>query len=112
MRVLYAERQQALREALACHWRWPGTVLGGDCGMHLVLSLPDDLPDVAVARAAAQRGLGPRALSAYGTGGPAGFNGLVMGYAHVPADRAADHVQALASAASDIPAPKAKAART
>lgn len=112
MRVLYAERQQALREALARHWHWPGTVLGGDCGMHLVLSLPDDLPDVAVARAAAQRGLGPRALSAYGTGGPAGFNGLVMGYAHVPADRAADHVQALASAASDIQAPKAKAART
>lgn len=112
MRVLYAERQQALREALAHHWRWPGTVLGGDCGMHLVVSLPDGLPDVDLARATAQRGLGPRALSAYGTGGPAGFNGLVMGYAHVPADQVADHVRALVSAAGDIPAPKGKAART
>lgn len=112
MRVLYAERQQALREALARHWRWPGVVLGGDCGMHLVLALPDNLPDVALARAASRHGLGPRALSAYGTGGPGGFNGLVMGYAHVPAEHLATHVGTLARIAGDLLAPKEKAART
>lgn len=112
MRGLYAERQQALRAALARVWRWPGTVLGGDCGMHLVISLPDAVSDVAVAAAAAEHRLGPRALSSYGTGGPAGFNGLVLGYAHMPAETVGERVRLLVQAVSQADSAKAKAART
>ena len=86
MRHLYAERQAALREALSRHWPWPGDVLGGACGLHLALTLPPDIPDAQAAAAAMAKGLSPRPLSAYGTGGTP-LNGLVMGYANLPAEQ-------------------------
>jgi GntR family transcriptional regulator/MocR family aminotransferase len=101
MRRLYAIRQAALRDALALHWPLPGTVLGGQAGMHLVLSLPSSgrqaVSDQAVAQAAYMRGLSPRPLSMYGTGGVDGFNGLVMGYANTHEDRMAHFVKVMAS---------------
>lgn len=99
MRRLYVARQQALRDALAQHWPVEGAVLGGQGGMHLVLSLPDSQPDALVADRAWALGLSPRPLSLYGAaGGIAGFNGLVMGYAHVPQETVAGHVVTLARA--------------
>ena len=65
MRPRYNARQAALRAALQQAFG-PGLVLsGGEAGLHLVMWLPDALPDVAVAERAAQLGLGVRALSAY-----------------------------------------------
>jgi len=104
MRKLYAARQQALREALQCEWPHPGAILGGQCGMHLVLSLPDALPDVAVAHHAWQARISPRPLSVYGTGGVSGFNGLVMGYANTHEDQMRAHVHTMALAASRVKA--------
>lgn len=105
MRRLYALRQATLRDALLQHWPWPGTVLGGQAGLHLVLSLPltpspgSSVPDVALADAAYEQGLSPRPLSVYGTGGIAGFNGLVMGYANTHEDTMADKVRQLVACA-------------
>ncbi len=88
MRRLYAARQAALRAAIEAHWPLPGQVLGGQAGLHLVLSLPTPseggVLDTALVAAAAEQGLSPRPLSAYMTGGPSGFNGLVIGYANTP----------------------------
>lgn len=93
MRKLYALRQAALRDALSSQWPLPGEVLGGQAGMHLVLSLPASGPhavlDMELARCAYEQGVSPRPLSMYGTGGIAGFNGLVMGYANTHEDHMA-----------------------
>ncbi|TBO30260.1 PLP-dependent aminotransferase family protein [Aquabacterium lacunae] len=96
MRRLYRARQAALREALARHWPLPGQVLGGQAGMHLVLSLPATHDDRALAWLAHQAGQSPRPLSLYGTGGIDGFNGLVMGYANTPEGRMNHLVKQLA----------------
>jgi GntR family transcriptional regulator/MocR family aminotransferase len=104
MRKLYAVRQTALREALSRHWPLPGMVLGGQAGMHLVLSLPaaaqGGMPDKVLAGRAIEQGLSPRPLSMYGTGGIAGFNGLVMGYANTHEDTMDGAVRRLVSALS------------
>lgn len=102
MRKLYAERQAALRDALARQWPLPGQVLGGQAGMHLVLSLPSHGPDAVMdtnlASAAYALGLSPRPLAMYGTGGVSGFNGLVMGYANTPQARMEGAVKRLVEA--------------
>lgn len=93
MRRLYALRQAVLRDALSAQWPMPGEVLGGQAGMHLVLSLPSSGPhaviDMDLAQRAHEQGASPRPLSMCGTGGIAGFNGLVMGYANTHEDRMA-----------------------
>ena len=82
MRARYNARQAALRAVLQQAFG-PGLELsGGEAGLHLVMWLPDDLPDVAVAERAAQLGLGVRALSAYARP-PVGCNGLVLGYGNL-----------------------------
>ena len=82
MRARYNARQAALRAALQQAFG-PGLVLsGGEAGLHLVMWLPDELPDVAVAERAAQLGLGVRALSAYARP-PVRCNGLVLGYGNL-----------------------------
>ena len=82
MRARYNARQTALRATLQQAFG-PGLELsGGEAGLHLVMWLPDDLPDVAVAERAAQLGLGVRALSAYARP-PVRCNGLVLGYGNL-----------------------------
>lgn len=102
MRKLYAERQAALRDALTSQWPLPGQLLGGQAGMHLVLSLPiqgpDAVSDLALTSKAYELGLSPRPLAMYGTGGVSGFNGLVMGYANTPQARMEGAVQRLVNA--------------
>lgn len=103
MRKLYAVRQRALRDALLHHWPLPDSVLlGGQAGMHLVLSVPSALQggvdDKLLARSAAASGLSPRPLSMYDTGGVSGFNGLVMGYANTHEDDMDEAVRRLVSA--------------
>ena len=82
MRARYNARQAALRAALQQAFG-PGLELsGGEAGLHLVMWLPDALPDVAVAERAARLGLGVRALSAYARP-PVRCNGLVLGYGNL-----------------------------
>jgi GntR family transcriptional regulator/MocR family aminotransferase len=106
MRKLYAVRQQALRDALLRHWTLPGAVLAGQAGMHLVLSLPSasqgGVDDLLLAQRARERGLSPRPLTVYGTGGIDGFNGLVMGYANTHEDAMEAAVRVLVSALDDV----------
>lgn len=62
IRAIYAERRQALIDALQV--QLPGLrIQPADQGMHIVVWLPDALTDVAVAKAASKAGLALRALS-------------------------------------------------
>ena len=99
MRRLYAEREQALREALRRHWPLPFALSPGHGGIHLAMTLPAGVPDQALVRAAWQGGLAPRPLSAFSIGGAEPVNGLVMGYANVAAGAADRVVAALAQLA-------------
>ena len=83
MRLVYAARRAALIALI-------GTWLGADwlhrldtnAGLHLVLSLPDWMDDVQVARAALARGVAVRPLSRY-YAGRARESGLLLGFACV-----------------------------
>jgi GntR family transcriptional regulator/MocR family aminotransferase len=96
MRRLYAEREGALRDALQRHWPLPFALSPGNGGIHLAMTLPADVPDQAMVRAAWQRGLAPQPLSRYSVAGAAPVNGLVLGYANLDAENADAAVRALA----------------
>ncbi|MBI2381783.1 MAG: PLP-dependent aminotransferase family protein [Gammaproteobacteria bacterium] len=81
MRLLYAERQQVLREAWTRHIGEDLPLSGGEAGMHLTARLPAGLDDLALSRLGAARGLNLRPLSLYGLN--ATPSGLVLGYAGV-----------------------------
>ena len=101
MRRLYVERLGALRTALMSQWPWPLALEGETCGMHVVLRLPEGVDDQAVARALTERGLGARALSSYHVCDDqphVDLGGLVLGYAHVPAQDMSSCVKALTEA--------------
>ncbi len=88
MRSLYAERRAALHDALDEHLRGALTVSGGAGGMHLSARLDVPLADTEVSRAARARGLVLRPLSRFCLAGTAErYNGLVLGYGAVSADR-------------------------
>jgi GntR family transcriptional regulator/MocR family aminotransferase len=98
MRRLYAERQAALRQALQQAWPLPLALSPGEGGMHLAMALPSAVDDREVVRHARARGLEPRALSTYAVAGATPLNGLVLGYANVPAEQVSERVRTLASA--------------
>jgi GntR family transcriptional regulator/MocR family aminotransferase len=93
VRRLYRERRDAAVAALAEHLP-EATVTGVAAGMHLMVTLPGDVDDVALAGRAAEAGLGALALSTTRTrrGGPPG---LAIGYASVPPDTLRAAVAAL-----------------
>lgn len=80
MRLLYAERQAALRTALETHCAPWLEVAPSDAGMHLVGWLPSGVDDVAVSRAARDAGLevGPVSRLALR---PLARGGLMLGHA-------------------------------
>lgn len=80
MRLLYAERQAALRTALETHCaRWL-EVAPSDAGMHLVGWLPIGVDDVAVANAARAAGLEVTPVSRLALR-PLARGGLMLGHA-------------------------------
>lgn len=79
MRRLYRQRQQTLRHALREALGKNAQLLGGECGMHLVLRLADTIDDVTLAAQLWQAGYAPAALSDYWLG-DAPPRGLVLGY--------------------------------
>ena len=108
MRRLYRQRRDALVEALERHlWRH-AVVDGASAGMHLSLRLPDDgVADVEIARRAREQGIVVNALSAHALPGAGGTpaNGLLLGYAQVPAERMDALVERLACLILDVGCP-------
>ncbi|AOK31644.1 MULTISPECIES: PLP-dependent aminotransferase family protein [Burkholderia] len=90
MRRLYAERRDALQDALIRHLGGVLTVSGGAGGMHLSARLDTDAADTDVARAASAHSITVRALSRFcmpdpatGESASAAYNGFVLGYGAV-----------------------------
>lgn len=85
-RQIYAERRQALLEALQPVLgdgpRAP-RITGAEQGLHLCLRLPDSVDDVAIAQDLAREGLTVRPLSAYCLQ-RRDLRGLVIGYGYAP----------------------------
>lgn len=81
MRLIYASRRSALI-ALVNKWLGPGWLhpYDSNAGLHLVLSLPDWMSDVQVARAALEKGVVVRPLSRY-YAGRSPETGLLLGFA-------------------------------
>jgi len=98
MRRLYRQRRDALVEALQRYLGGIATVHGASAGMHLALRFHDDeLSDAAVSAQAQARGIVAHALSAQATQGACGWNGLMLGYAQVPAEQMDGWVRTLAA---------------
>ena len=95
MAPIYRERQRILRAELGRQFGNGGEILGGQAGLHLVLRLPDGLPDTVLAEAALSRGVVARALSSYYTASLPG-NGLVLGYGMAEASQIPALVRRLA----------------
>ncbi|WP_338769780.1 PLP-dependent aminotransferase family protein [Massilia sp. METH4] len=97
MRRLYRERRDALVSALETHLGRIATVHGASAGMHLSLRLPDWLPDEAIRARAREEGIVVNALSTHAVGEGGAWNGLMLGYAQVPADAMEGLVKRLAA---------------
>jgi GntR family transcriptional regulator/MocR family aminotransferase len=91
---VYRLRRDAVVAALAHHLP-AARVSGIAAGLHLVVDLPADVDDVAVADLAREHGLGPLALSRLRLL-PGGDPGLVLGYAAHSPDELTSAVRRLA----------------
>ncbi|WP_186426642.1 PLP-dependent aminotransferase family protein [Cupriavidus metallidurans] len=88
MRQLYAARRAALHDAMTRHLQGLVTVSGGAGGMHLSARLDVPVADTEVSRIGRAQGLVLRPLSRFCLPGSApAYNGLVLGYGGVPAER-------------------------
>lgn len=79
MRRLYRQRQASLRAALQQTFGAQVPLLGGECGMHLVMRLPAEQQDIALVDRLIERGYAPGALSGFYLGEEK-QQGLVLGY--------------------------------
>ncbi|MGE5650215.1 PLP-dependent aminotransferase family protein [Noviherbaspirillum sp. UKPF54] len=86
MRVLYAERQQLLREAIRRNFGDALAISGDDAGLHLALLLPEHCDDAAICRQAQEQGIIARPLSGYYMKPSRAKPGLILGYACVPSE--------------------------
>lgn len=80
MRLLYAQRRDALITAIQAHYGERLKVIGDKAGLHFVLSLPDTVDDVALSRVAFERGIMVRPLSDYYLDQGKARKGLILGY--------------------------------
>jgi GntR family transcriptional regulator/MocR family aminotransferase len=82
MRMLYAARRAALREAIGRYLPDALQVVGAEAGMQLTALLPPGADDVALSRRAARAGVSVRPLSPCHRG-KARRSGLILGYGSV-----------------------------
>jgi len=102
MRTLYGRRRDVLLQAIdACDADLP--VLGGEAGLHLVLSLPAGTDDTALSQDAERRGILVRPLSGYYAHARFARPGLILGYACVPEARIPGAFATLAEAIAAAP---------
>jgi GntR family transcriptional regulator/MocR family aminotransferase len=78
MRRLYAERREAVLQALQRHAEGRVTTVGEPAGLHLSLALHGRLRAESIAQRAAAEGIGVEPLARYAHASP--LNGLVLGY--------------------------------
>ena len=83
MRAVYSARHDALMQAIAHHFGDRLPVIGGDAGLHLVLGLPPQVDDDALAQHAQRAGVTTRPLSLYFMRRPVAGKGLLLGYGAV-----------------------------
>ncbi|MHA7848641.1 MocR-like pyridoxine biosynthesis transcription factor PdxR [Serratia sp. D1N4] len=89
MRLLYAKRRAFLSALIEQHLgKQALSEFNSNAGLHLILNLPNDADDVAIAAAASTRGVLVRALSRYYMQ-PSARRGLLMGFACVPEEQMA-----------------------
>lgn len=112
MRTLYARRRTLLADAFAPYLSRGLAVALRDGGMHLLVTLPDDVDDVALVRRARDAGFGLQSLTAWRHGAP-GPRGFMVGFANVAsAAQARRDVDRLMAALDDLlPAPSRPARR-
>lgn len=96
MRAVYRSRHDALLAQIQQHFGQRLPVVGSDAGLHLVLGLPDQVDDRAVAQQALREGVVARPLSMYHLRQPARSRGLLLGYGAVDEDLAATAFATLA----------------
>ncbi|MGA8261551.1 MAG: PLP-dependent aminotransferase family protein, partial [Arenicellales bacterium] len=108
MRKIYAERQQVFYEASS--ERLPGLleVEPTGTGFHTIGHLPHRLPELAVTRAARERGLAVNPIRRYCIE-PVDMNGLVLGFSSIPPPEIRAGVDVLADVLErlDVPAKRA-----
>ncbi|HLI57809.1 MAG TPA: PLP-dependent aminotransferase family protein, partial [Actinomycetota bacterium] len=81
-REVHAERRQALLDAAQEVFDGTLAIAPAQAGLHLLVRLPADVDDVAVAEAALRRGVDVRPLSIYNLASDR--RGLLLGYGGVP----------------------------
>ena len=94
-RQVYRRRRDRLVAALTQALDNP-RIDGTEAGLHVLLRLPDAVDDIALAVAAAERGIGVRALSSMSLTGSA-ERGLLLGYGRLSDERIGAAVAAIAS---------------
>ncbi len=94
-RLLYSERRSALVQAIRSTFGSAIEVLGGEAGMHLVVTLPDGVDDREMAAQAVHENLRLWPLSATYLTNPA-RHGFILGFASTPAAEMPEAVERLA----------------
>ncbi|MBP2196371.1 PLP-dependent aminotransferase family protein [Pantoea cypripedii] len=95
MRRLYRQRQATLRAALMQQFGAKVPLLGGECGMHLVMQLPASLADITLVDQLIKTGYAPGALSGFYLGEEK-QQGLVLGYGNTSTSQIGNAVAQLA----------------
>jgi len=96
-RQLYAERRNALAQAIRKEFGAEVETLGAEAGMHLVITLPTGLSDRKISARAAKDGLWLWPLSSAYLGANA-RQGFILGFGGTKAEEMAHHVRRLRSA--------------
>lgn len=86
VRRRYAERRSCILDCINNHFGDELEIIGGDAGLHLILSLPNMVKDNLVMRDAMQQGVVTRSLSNYYFHKENIRPGLLLGYAGVTPD--------------------------
>lgn len=82
IRHAYGAKRELLRKTLVAQLGKNIHISGEESGLHLVIELPDDVDDVALAALAAESGIAVKPLSSYYLQQPV-RRGLLVGYAYV-----------------------------
>ncbi|MDV3130241.1 PLP-dependent aminotransferase family protein [Mycobacterium sp. 21AC1] len=98
----YSARRTALVGALKQECNGVA-LIGVEAGLHLVLRLPDDSDDTAIAAALSSRGVAVPPLSGF-FAYPGGLRGLVCGYALLPETQAGAVAAVIAEVLRSVPA--------
>ncbi|MYN26428.1 MocR-like pyridoxine biosynthesis transcription factor PdxR [Duganella levis] len=90
IRQTYGARRELLRHMLAQKLPRSVTISREESGLHLVIELPDQVDDMALAQQAAMQGISVKALSTYYLKPPI-RRGLLVGYAYCTPEQITDY---------------------